>query len=147
MSETRHASLVATRVNGEWRGALIEGPSGSGKSDLALRCLEAGFTLVSDDRTIIFAHDGAVFGRAPDALDGLIEVRGVGMRRVTPLPLARIAIAIDLVAEAVEVERMPEPATRNLANVKAPLYRLWPFEETAPAKLAALLHCGDGSPP
>lgn len=146
MPQTLHASLVATRVNGEWRAALIQGPSGAGKSDLALRCLDAGFTLVADDRTIVFASAGQLFGRAPDALEGLVEARGVGVRRVTPLPLARIAIAVDLVAQAVEVDRLPEPSTRNLGGLDVPAYRLWPFEEGAPAKIAALLQCGDASP-
>ena len=58
---------------------LIEGPSGSGKSDLALRAIEIGFRLVADDRTLVWASGGALYGRAPAPLGGLIEVRGVGV--------------------------------------------------------------------
>jgi serine kinase of HPr protein (carbohydrate metabolism regulator) len=49
----RHAGLVATRLGGRWRGALIEGPSGTGKSDLANRMIATGFRLVADDREYI----------------------------------------------------------------------------------------------
>lgn len=142
MPEILHASLVATRVAGEWRGALIEGPSASGKSDLALRCLYAGFSLVADDRVIVFAHNGALWGRAPDALLGLIEARGVGVLFVTPLPFARIDLAVDLAAAPDEVERLPEGASRARLGVAVPAVRLWPFEAAAPVKLVALLRCG-----
>lgn len=146
MSETLHASLIALRVREAWRGALIEGPSGTGKSDLALRCLLAGFSLAADDRVIVFANDGALWGRAPDAIAGLIEARGVGIRRVTPLPFARIDLAVDLAAAPDEVERLPNGETRVLFGIAVPAARLWPFEAAAPAKLAALLQCGAVSP-
>ena len=54
-----HAGLVALRHGGLWRGALITGPSGSGKSDLALRCLEHGFRLVADDRVLLSGPQAA----------------------------------------------------------------------------------------
>jgi serine kinase of HPr protein (carbohydrate metabolism regulator) len=69
----RHAGLVALRLDGLWRGALIEGPSGGGKSDLALRAIEAGFRLVADDRVVVWTSGGALFGRAPDPIRELIE--------------------------------------------------------------------------
>ena len=74
-----HAGLIARRLNGYWHGVLIEGPAGAGKSDLALRALDLGFRLVSDDRTQVFAALGRLFGRAPDSLSGQIEVRGLGV--------------------------------------------------------------------
>ena len=49
----RHAGLIALWDAGVWRGALIEGVSGAGKSDLMLRALQAGWTLVADDRVEI----------------------------------------------------------------------------------------------
>jgi serine kinase of HPr protein (carbohydrate metabolism regulator) len=143
MTEILHAGLVAARIGGAWRGALIEGASGTGKSDLALRCLGAGFSLVADDRVIVFAHGGALWGRAPAPLYGLIEARGVGLIAVTPLPFARIELAVDLAAAPDEVERLPDGALRTLLGVAVPAVRLWPFEAAAPAKLAALLHCGN----
>ena len=58
---------------------LIEGASGSGKSDLALRCLPLGFRLVSDDRTRLWVSEGRLFGAAPEPIAGLIEARGLGV--------------------------------------------------------------------
>ncbi len=74
-----HGGLIARRQNGFWRGALIEGASGSGKSDLALRAIDQGFRLVADDRVVVFPAGGRLYGRAPETLAGLIEVRGVGV--------------------------------------------------------------------
>ncbi len=134
-----HAGLVACRADGAWRGALIEGPSGSGKSDLALRCLEAGFRLVADDRTLVWASAGRLFGRAPDALTGLIEARGLG---VLPEPALRFC-EIVLVAACGEPDRMPDPRTVDRAGVQLPLVELAPLENSAPAKLRrAIQHLG-----
>ena len=68
-----HGGLVMKRINQVWRGALIEGESGSGKSDLMLRLLDLGFRLVADDRVVLWRSDGVLYGRAPDPLRGLIE--------------------------------------------------------------------------
>jgi serine kinase of HPr protein (carbohydrate metabolism regulator) len=143
MSEILHASLVATRVREAWRGALIVGASATGKSDLALRCLSAGFSLVADDRVVAFVAEGALWGRAPDTLAGLIEARGVGIFAVSPLPFARIDLAVDLAAAPDEVERLPEALSRTVLGISVPAVRLWPFEAAAPAKLGALLQCGN----
>jgi serine kinase of HPr protein (carbohydrate metabolism regulator) len=143
MMEILHASLVALRAAEVWKGALIEGPSAGGKSDLALRCLAAGFSLVADDRVIAFSHAGSLWGRAPDSLAGLIEARGVGVIRVTPLAFCRIDLSVDLAASADEVERLPETGGRRLLGLTVPALRLWPFEAGAPGKLAAVLQCGN----
>lgn len=74
-----HAGLIARRQAGRWRGVLIEGASGAGKSDLALRAIDAGWALVADDRTLVWVSGGRLFGRAPAPLAGLIEARGVGV--------------------------------------------------------------------
>ena len=84
-----HAGLIAARIAGFWRGVLIEGPSGSGKSDLALRALSQGFRLVADDRVVVWASGGRLFGRAPEILNGLIELRGLGVRNACPTPHGR----------------------------------------------------------
>jgi serine kinase of HPr protein (carbohydrate metabolism regulator) len=138
-----HAGLVALRCGGLWRGALIEGESGAGKSDLALRALAAGFTLVADDRVVVFASGGRVYGRAPAPLAGLIEARGVGVLSRRSLPFARVVLRVTLASEA--VERMPEPSVARLEGVDVAAAQLWPFAASAPAKLAALIeHLGGG---
>jgi serine kinase of HPr protein (carbohydrate metabolism regulator) len=63
----RHAGLIARRSEGQWRGVLIEGGSGSGKSDLALRALDHGYRLVAEDRVLDSTDDGLLIGRAPQA--------------------------------------------------------------------------------
>ena len=139
----RHAGLVALRLEGRWRGALIEGPSGAGKSDLALRCLEAGFRLVADDRTIVWVSDGALFGRAPAPLAGLIEARGHGVLPEPALPIAEIVVAVTCAADPSAIERLPDPVVEMLLGATLPRIVLGAREPSAPAKLRrALQHLG-----
>lgn len=134
-----HAGLIACRSDGRWRGALIEGASGSGKSDLALRCLEAGFRLVADDRTLVWMSEGRVFGRAPEPLFGLIEARGLG---VLPEPALAFCEVV-LVAVCGPTERWPEAQAAERAGGQMPLIALSPLESSAPAKLRrAIEHLG-----
>lgn len=134
-----HAGLVARRIAGIWRGVLIEGPSGSGKSDLALRAARAGFRLVADDRVVVFAAGGRIFGRAPDTLAGLREMRGVGVIAAGHLPLAGIALRVLCLADPAAQERCPEPASSPLLGIAIPSAAVWPFDAAAPDKLVALL--------
>jgi serine kinase of HPr protein (carbohydrate metabolism regulator) len=137
-----HAGLIAARLRGRWRGVLIEGPSGSGKSDLALRALAAGFRLVADDRVLLWTSQGRLFGRAPDTLSGLLEVRGLDVVAVEPLPLAEVA----LVARLGEPERIPEPRFTERLGVRLPLLDLDPRPWSAPVKLGRALDALTASP-
>src|SRR6478752_5882906 len=74
-AETLHASTVAK----DGRAVLITGPSGSGKSDLALRLLDRGFTLVSDDQTILKKDGTRLIASTPMTIAGKLEVRGLGI--------------------------------------------------------------------
>ncbi|THD74246.1 MAG: HPr kinase/phosphorylase [Phenylobacterium sp.] len=131
----RHAGLVAQRIGGFWRGVLIEGPSGSGKSDLALRCLDAGFQLAADDRVELWTSGGRLFGRAPPVLAGLIEARGLGLLTLTALPLAEVA----LVAHLGQPERAPDLETTEILGIVLPQLTISPWEASAPAKLSRAL--------
>jgi serine kinase of HPr protein (carbohydrate metabolism regulator) len=102
-----HAGLVALRLGGRWRGALVEGPAGCGKSDLALRAIDQGFRLVADDRVVLWRSAGGLYGRAPATLHGLIEARGVDVVREPALAFCEVA----LVVQPGTPERLPEPAT------------------------------------
>jgi serine kinase of HPr protein (carbohydrate metabolism regulator) len=133
--QIRHAGLIAARVGGFWRGVLIEGPAGAGKSDLALRSLDQGFSLVADDRVLLWVCDGRPFGRAPDALFGLLEVRGLQVIGVPALPLAQVA----LVARCGAPERIPELQFSDVAGVAIPRIGIDPREASAPAKLRRAL--------
>jgi len=136
-----HAGLIARRCAGFWRGVLIVGASGAGKSDLALRALDQGFRLVADDRVLVWAENGRLYGRAPDALRGLIEVRGVDVLAVEPLPFSEIG----LVAQLETPERIPEAATEAIIGISIPRLAVAPFESSAPAKLSRAMQAFDAA--
>jgi serine kinase of HPr protein (carbohydrate metabolism regulator) len=130
----RHAGLIARYETGGWRGVLIEGLSGAGKSDLALRAIQCGWSLIADDRTLVWVSQGRLYGRAPDALEGLIEVHGLGVIAVPRRPFARIV----LVARCVEpdaVERMPEQRAEIVLGLALPLVAIAARQASTPAKL------------
>lgn len=131
-----HASLAARRCEVGWRGVLLLGASGAGKSDLLLRLLADGWRLVADDRVVAWRSGGRAFGRAPDVLHGQVELRGQGMARSAALPFAEVACAVRLGAPA---ERQPAPAAFEVGGVSVPLHRIAPFEASAPARLRRLL--------
>ena len=136
----RHAGLIARRQDGVWRGALIEGPSGAGKSDLALRALAHGFRLVADDRVLAFAAGGRLYGKAPETLAGLIEVRGLGVvASEAALPFCEVAVIIRCVVAPEAVERLPEPRTETIAGMTVPVFDLWPREPAAPLKIVRIM--------
>jgi serine kinase of HPr protein (carbohydrate metabolism regulator) len=139
----RHAGLIARQVAGVWRGVLIEGPSGVGKSDLALRALDQGFVLVADDRTLVFVSNGQLFGRAPDALAGLIEARGVGVLPQPFRPFCRIDLLVRCVDRPTAVERLPDPRFEAIEGVSTRVMDLWPLEPAAPTKIRRMFeHLG-----
>jgi serine kinase of HPr protein (carbohydrate metabolism regulator) len=137
-----HATTVA--IGG--RAVLLRGTSGSGKSDLALRLIDAGARLVADDQSELWRDGDAVLVRAPEPIAGMIEVRGVGIMRVKPLSVAPLALIVDLVALQ-HVERLPEPSSETIFGLAIPLVALAPFEASAPIKLRLALAAatGDGT--
>ncbi len=137
-----HATCVALPdANKRWRGVLLRGSSGTGKSDLALRLIDDGARLVADDQTALSKGGSALVATSPAAISGLLEVRGLGIvklgrsKRLTQVP---IALLVDLVAPE-RIERLPEPAREALLGVTLPRLSLAPFEASAPAKLRLAL--------
>ncbi|MFN6977753.1 MAG: HPr kinase/phosphorylase [Gemmobacter sp.] len=96
-----HASCV---VLGR-AGVLILGPSGSGKSALALRLMALGFALVADDRVALTANGGAIEAAAPPGLPAMIEARGIGLLAARLAPPSPIVLAVDL--GRTETDRLP----------------------------------------
>jgi serine kinase of HPr protein (carbohydrate metabolism regulator) len=141
-----HAGLVALYLGGGWRGVLIAGPSGAGKSDLALRTLDHGFRLVADDRTILWRSGGRLYGRAPDVLHGLIEVRGLDVLRRPALAFAGVDLAVSCLGADQATERIPEASHVDHLGLSLPQISLRACEASAPAKLrVALEHLGGGA--
>lgn len=106
-----HASCVAF----EGRGALILGPSGSGKSSLALTLMGLGARLVADDRTILQRQSDRVMARCPAALRGMIEARGIGLLQADAVSDVQVRLVVDL--EQVEEERLPPKRQVTLLGV------------------------------
>ncbi len=133
-----HATAVAQwRPGIGWRAILISGPSGSGKSDLALRLIGRGWRLVGDDYVHVFASGEALYVTAPDTIRGRIEARGFGVIGACVQGVVRLVLAVDLVESA--PERLPDPATRSVADRSVPLLRLAGFEASAVEKVAAAI--------
>lgn len=135
-----HATCVA--VDG--RGVLLRGPSGCGKSDLALRLIDEGASLVSDDQVELSVIDNALMADAPTNIRGLLEVRGLGLVRLPTAQHVRLAAVVDLV-DGDEIERLPKAATLSLSGVHLPLYRIDARAPSAPAKIRLLLRQGQES--
>ena len=122
-------------------GILIAGPSGSGKSDLALRLIDRGALLVSDDQTLLMRRGQTLVATSPGSIRGRIEIRGIGivdMPSVNDIPLRLVVRLVE------SYERLPlSRQTETLAGVEIDHVRLTAFEISAPLKveraLAAIL--------
>lgn len=110
-----HASCVAL----DGRGLLITGPSGSGKSALALQLMALGARLVADDRVDLRRAGDGVIASCPAALHGLIEARGLGLLRAEALAQAELALVVDLAV--VETARLPPLRHIPVLGVALPL--------------------------
>jgi len=132
-SETVHGTCVA--ING--RGVLIEGRSGSGKSDLALRLIDRGAQLVSDDYTVLLREGSVLAARPPATIAGKIEVRGVGIVEMPHAASAPLALVVRLVEAPA---RLPgERTVRSIAGVPVPEIALAAREPSAPIKVELAL--------
>ncbi len=125
-------------------GVLLCGRPASGKSDLALRLIDGGGVLVADDYTEIETRDGRLFGQAPEAIRGLLEVRGIGVVKRDFAVEAAIGLVIELVPGGESIERLPEPASRRIQGVALPLFRLDPFEASALSKVRLAVQIAGG---
>ena len=132
-SETVHASTVAM----EGRAVLITGPSGSGKSDLALRLLDRGFTLVSDDQTIVKRDGDRLLASPPPTLAGKLEIRGIGIVEVEHAAAIPIGLFVELTSD---IQRMPDDnRERPILGLPVPLISIDAMAASAPSKVAIAL--------
>jgi serine kinase of HPr protein (carbohydrate metabolism regulator) len=134
-----HASAVLAGAS----AVLIRGPAGGGKSRLALAIIEAAqmgllrfARLVGDDRVHLEACNGRLIVRPADALAGLIEVRGLGIRRLDYEPRAVVGLIVDLAAP--DAERMPGPGEATICGIPLPRLAIGPGIDPLPPLRAAL---------
>ena len=132
-AETVHASTVAS----EGRAVLITGPSGSGKSDLALRLLERGFTLVSDDQTVVKRVDDRLIASAPPNIAGKLEIRGIGIVEMDTTDDVPVALVVELTSD---IQRLPDDSReRPILGIPLPLVSVDAMAASAPSKVAIAL--------
>lgn len=138
---TIHASAVLVGS----RAVLIRGAAGTGKSRLALALIAARGSgalsfarLVGDDRVHVEAAHGRLLVRPAGTLAGLIEVRGLGIRRVPHEPVAVVGLVVDL--GAADAERLPGPesASTEVAGVVLPRLGVAPGADPVSMVIAAL---------
>lgn len=132
-AETVHASTVAT----EGRAVMIMGPSGSGKSDLTLRLLDRGFTLVSDDQTIVKRLGERLVATAPPQLAGKLEIRGIGIVDMDHDSDIPVALVVELTSH---IQRLPDDSReRPILGVPVPLVSIDAMTASAASKVALAL--------
>jgi serine kinase of HPr protein (carbohydrate metabolism regulator) len=127
-----HASCVA--IDG--RAVLLAGQPGAGKSDLALRLIDRGGALVSDDYTELRRSGRRLLARAPATIAGRIELRGVGLVELEAAADMPVCLHADLDRSPA---RLPEPETVRLAGIDIPSVALVALEPSAPLKLEQAL--------
>ena len=132
-SETVHASCVA--ISG--RAVLIGGRSGRGKSDLALRLIDRGAKLVSDDYTFVRRSGETLLASAPDTIRDKIEVRGVGILEFPSDRDVPVALIVDLDLDPTRLPAAPEK--RSVSGIAVPVVGLSALEASAPIKVEAAL--------
>jgi serine kinase of HPr protein (carbohydrate metabolism regulator) len=132
-AETLHASTVANAG----RAVLISGPSGAGKSDLALRLLDRGFTLVSDDQTVVKKDGDRILASAPPTIAGKLEIRGIGIIEMECVDNVPVALIVELTSD---IQRIPDDSReRPILGVKLPLITIDAMAASAPSKVAIAL--------
>jgi serine kinase of HPr protein (carbohydrate metabolism regulator) len=126
--------LHATTIALGGRAVLLCGPSGSGKSDLALRAIDAGAVLVADDQTALSIEQDRLIARCPETIRGRLEVRGLGIVALPWRDAVPVGLAVDLVPPDT-VERLPVAAERAYLGISIPLLQMAAFEASSVVKL------------
>ncbi len=125
--------IHGTAVSIQGYGVLILGPSGSGKSDIALRLMDRGAILISDDSVFLDPDPAAPTLHAPTTIIGKIEVRGVGICDVPNQPQAPLSLCILLDGEPI---RYPDPwPMHEMGGIDIPALTLRAFEVSTPIKI------------
>jgi len=136
MSRLSSEMVHATTVAKDGRGVIIAGRSGSGKSDLALRLIDRGFVLVSDDQTMIIKSGEGLIASAPDTIRGKIEVRGIGILEMPSHDTAAVSLWVQL---SDDIKRLPEDERHQILGIEVPEISLDAMTASAPIKVELAL--------
>jgi len=132
-AETIHASTVAL----DGRAVMITGPSGSGKSDLALRLLDRGFSLVSDDQTIVRRDGERLLASPPPQIAGKLEIRGIGIVEMEWASDVPVALLVELTSD---IQRLPDDSReRPVLGARLPLVSIDAMTASAASKVGLAL--------
>jgi HPr kinase/phosphorylase len=147
--EQNQICLHGTCVSVGGDGVLILGEPGTGKSDLALRLIDApGFgisgvlltaQLVSDDQVMITRDKDRLVAAAPAALYGKLEIRGLDIVTLAPQPSVTLTLIVKLEAHSA-IERLPIPGTFEILGLALPMVKIDGKAAAAPARLRAALN-------
>ena len=127
---------TAISLNGD--GILIKGPSGSGKTDLALRLIESGGKLISDDQVIIKRKAKRLFLSSPKELNGLMQLSGIGIVKADYVQ----NIPLELVVKLQPYKNLdPFPINKEeiIKDLSIPTLSLYSFAVSATAKIKVAL--------
>lgn len=142
MSEPRNIEQIhATAVLVDGKGVVLRGPSGVGKSDLALRLIDEGAMLIADDRVDVNINDGLLHCAPPVNLAGMIEVRGLGIVKLDFAPTAPVSLVVDLVPLDDE-PRLPDSQTIDFFGQNLRHLKLFAFAASSSAKIRLALTVG-----
>jgi serine kinase of HPr protein (carbohydrate metabolism regulator) len=138
-----NTQIHATCVSVHKFGVLIQGPSGIGKSDLALRLINEGSMLIADDRVNLLNRKESLIASAPKQLAGLIEVRGIGILQIKFQTKCSISLVVNL-TKTRPSSRLPLSKFTKINGIKIPVIKLFPFDPSTTSKLQVALKVING---
>ncbi|WP_421783269.1 HPr kinase/phosphorylase [Kiloniella litopenaei] len=134
-SQLMHCTTIAFEKGGWLTAVLLRGEPGAGKSDLALRAIDAGRAeLVSDDQTLLVKQGNNLLASPPATIAGKLEVRGLGIVPFSYCSEVPVGLLVDLVPRE-KVDRLPDFNTEEILGVEIPRIQLHSFDHSTVAKL------------
>ena len=130
--------IHSTSVVIDDNGVLILGDSGSGKSDLALRLIDNGATLISDDISICRKNSNNIYLYCPPEIKGLLEVRDIGVITVPFVEKIKLRLVVNLKSN--NNERFPKDSSFRILGIKIPIINIEGKNSSAVAKIKVKLN-------